>query len=300
MALTGKQYRINAGAHEATIVEVGAGLRSYTYDGVDVTAPFAEDAMPPRCDGAVLVPWPNRLRDGRYTFAGQQLQVAVTEVPKHNAIHGLARWVRWSALDVQADAVTMAIDLVPQSGWPFEVSVEVRYSLDADRGLTVTVTARNSGHSAAPFGAGFHPYLSLHGEPLDTAVLSVPAGRRLVVDEAQIPVGAEEVAGTDFDLRVGRPVGTLRLDDGFTDIEYVDGRGRASVRAGAGGAELWFDEAFGYLQVFTAEPLVGDVSALAIEPMTCAADGFNSGAGLIVLEPNQSWSASWGIAPIQA
>jgi len=298
MALTGEQYSISAGDHAAVVVEVGAGLRSYTYRGIDVTAPYSEDEMPPRCDGAVLVPWPNRLRDGRYTFAGQAQQVAITEVPKHNAIHGLARWVRWRVTDHQAASVTMAIDLVPQSGWPFEVSVEVRYALDAESGLTVTALARNTGVGPAPFGAGFHPYLSLHGQPIDTAVITVPAARRLVVDEAQIPIDVAAVDGTEFDLRTPAPLGARRLDDGYTDLSFEAGRGRASVRTAAGGAEIWFDEAFGYLQVFTADLLAHGVPAVAIEPMTGPADAFNSGAGLIVLEPGQVWTAAWGLAPL--
>jgi aldose 1-epimerase len=299
MALTGEQFHIRAGDHAATVVEVGGGLRSYSYGGIDVTAPYPENELPPRCDGGVLVPWPNRLRDGRYTFDGRAFQVAVTEVPKHNAIHGLARWARWSGVDVQASSVTMGIDLVPQSGWPFEVSVAVHYALDEDSGLTVTLSAHNAGSGPAPFGAGFHPYLSLHGHRVDDVVVTVPAARRLVVDDAQIPIDSVPVEGSDYDLRAGRTLGGLRVDDAFTELSTTAGRGLASVRSEAGGAQLWFDEAFGYLQVFTADDLAHGVPAVAIEPMTCPADAFNSGTGMIVLNPDQTWSASWGIVPIR-
>jgi aldose 1-epimerase len=299
MALTGTQYRITAGEHEATIVEVGAGLRSYSYRGADVTAPYAEDELPPRCDGGVLVPWPNRLRDGRYSFNGVTQQVPVTEVANHNAIHGLARWARWAGAEAGNSAVTMAIDLVPQTGWPFELTVQVRYALDADTGLTVTVTATNHGLTSAPFGAGFHPYFSLHGQPMDDVRLTVPAATRLLVDTVQVPVGVEPVEGTGYDLRTPRRLGRARLDDGFTDLERTAGIGRATVATDAGSAQLWFDESFGYLQVFTADLLAHGEPAVAIEPMTCPADAFNSGDGLIVLEPKQSWSASWGIVPIE-
>ena len=72
MALTGRQFTIAAGEHEATIVEVGAGLRRYTLRGVDVTCTYGEDVLPPKCCGVTLVPWPNRLRGGRYTFDGRR------------------------------------------------------------------------------------------------------------------------------------------------------------------------------------------------------------------------------------
>jgi aldose 1-epimerase len=297
MALTGKQYSIAAGEHAATVVEVGAGLRRYTHRGVDVTGTYADDEIPPRGCGAVLVPWPNRLRGGKYEFDGKQYQLGLTEPARGNAIHGLARWARWVPVEVSESAVTLGIDLVPQTGWLFQVHVEVSYQLDAATGLTVTLLARNDGTNRAPFGAGCHPYLSVRNQPLNEVTLTVPAAQRLVVDSAQLPVDAQDVAGTRYDLRDGRKLGELRLDDGFAGLVTTGGRGRAAVRTSAGGAELWFDASFGYLQVFTVDDLAHGVPAIAIEPMTCPADAFNTGTGLIVLEPGGSWTGSWGITP---
>jgi aldose 1-epimerase len=298
VALTGTQYELSVGEYAATVVEVGAGLRRFSYRGIDVTAPYGADVLPPKGNGGVLVPWPNRLRGGHYTFAGTDYQLALTEPAKRNAIHGLARWVRWTPLAISPDAVTLAIDLVPQTGWVFEVRVEVTYALHADTGLTVTILAKNTGRTAAPFGAGFHPYLSLHGHALDDVTLQVPARQHLLVDDAQVPVGARSVGASRHDLRRGRRLRELRLDDGFAGLITEDGRGHAEVRTKSGSAQVWFDDAFGYLQVFTVDDLAGGVPAVAIEPMTCPADAFNSGEGLIVLEPLQSWTASWGIRPL--
>jgi aldose 1-epimerase len=89
------------------------------------------------------------------------------------------------------------------------------------------------------------------------------------------------------------------MDTGFTGLVTADGRGEAVVRTRSGGARIWFDETFGYLQVFTPDVLAQGRPAVAVEPMTCAPDAFNTGAGLIVLEPGGSWSGSWGIAPVE-
>lgn len=299
MALTGTQFTITAGDHEATVVEVGGGLRRYAQRGTDVIAPYAEDELPPNSAGAVLVPWPNRLRGGRYLFGGTTYQVPVTELPAGNATHGLARWLRWTAVAVAPSAVTLGVDIPPQTGYPFEVHVEVAYSLHPDHGLGVTTVARNTGTAAAPFGAGFHPYFSVRGSALDEVALQVPASKRLVTDEAQVPVGVKDVANTPYDLRQPRRLRAQRFDDGFTDLSYVDGRGAADVQTRSGGARLWFDDTFRYLQVFTTERLGGATSAVAIEPMTCPANAFNSGTGLIVLEPRGSWTGSWGIQPVE-
>jgi aldose 1-epimerase len=297
MALSGEQYTIAAGGHRAVVTEVGATLRRYTHDDRDVVEPFEEDEVSPHSAGAVLVPWPNRIRGGHYAFGGIAQQLPLTEPANRNAIHGLARWVRWTPEHLGEASLTLATDLVPQTGWPFEVRVQVRYSLDAE-GLTVTTEARNHGVGLAPFGAGFHPYLALHGHPLDAVTLLLPAARRLVADEVQIPVGERDVAGTAYDLRDGRPLGERRFDDAFTALAFEGGRGAAEVRTPDGGARVWFDEQFGYLQAFTLATFAHRSQAVAIEPMTCPADAFNSGDGLISLEPGGTWTGSWGITPL--
>ncbi|MCU1658857.1 MAG: Aldose 1-epimerase [Pseudonocardiales bacterium] len=298
MALTGRQFTIAAGDHEATVVEVGAGLRRYAVGGDDVTVTYGDDDLPPKGCGAVLVPWPNRLRGGRYAFDGQTLQVSLTDPATGNANHGLGRWARWVAVAQEPSEVTLALDIVPQTGWPFEVRVEVTYAVHAEFGLGVTAVARNTGSRSAPFGAGFHPYLSTRGRALSEVRLRVPAQERLMVDDAQIPVGNKAVARTTYDLRRGRRLRELRLDDAFTELTMSDGRAAVDVRTPAGGGRVWFDEAFRYVQVFTPEIVAGGRPGIAVEPMTCPADAFNSGIGLLVLEPGATWTGSWGIQPL--
>lgn len=295
MALTGKQYTITAGSHEATIIEVGAGLRRYTADGAEVTFAYGEDELPPWACGSVLVPWPNRLRDGRYRFQGHDYQVPITEPATNSANHGLARWVRWRLVGREDASVTLACEIVPQPGWPFELDVFVTYSVDPDLGLSVTAGARNRGQGAVPFGMGFHPYLSPRGARIDDLVLTVPAAQHLLVDDQQIPVGAEPVDGTPYDFRTGRKLGEQRLDDGFAAVESP---GVVEVRGPNGGARLHYDESFKFLQVFTKDDVAGGRPGLAVEPMTCPANALNSGQGLVVLEPGESWSGLWGIRPV--
>ena len=298
MALTGRQFTIAAGDHEATVVEVGAGLRRYAHRGVDVTFTYGDGDLPPKGCGAVLVPWPNRLRGGRYSFDGKAYQLPLSEPPTGNAIHGLGRWVRWVPVRHETSAVTLALDIVPQAGWPFEVRVEVTYALDAVGGLAVTGVARNTGTGRAPFGAGFHPYLSTRGRGIGEVTVKVPARDRIVLDEAKVPVGMQSVAGTPYDLRRGRRLGALRLDDGFAGLSTAGGRGAVQVRTRSGGAQVWFDETFRFVQVFTPDLVAGGLPGVAVEPMTCPADAFNSGTGLIVLTPRDSWTGSWGIQPL--
>lgn len=296
MVMTGQQFEISNGSQDAVISEVGAQLRGYRADGRDVTAVHDADALPPKSSGAVLMPWPNRIRQGKYSFAGHDQQLALTEPALGNATHGLAAWTRWTLDEHTDDEVRLHCDVVPQRGWPFELRTEMGYRLDSDLGLVVTMAAHNIGHDAFPFGAGCHPYLSLGDVPIEQAVLTVPATTRLETDEAAIPVHALPVEGTDWDLRSGRRLGVLRLDTAYTDLS-ADPDGFVRVRVGAGDvvSTVWMDSAFAVAQVFTVPALGTGGAAIAVEPMTCPANAFNSGEHVIVLEPGRSWSGQWGI-----
>ncbi|MDQ1740918.1 MAG: aldose 1-epimerase [Pseudonocardiales bacterium] len=291
MTFDGRRYEIAAGPYRAALAEVGASLAGLWHDGSPVTVESSPEALPPKSTGAVLLPWPNRIAGGRYSFDGVDYQLPLTEPAKQNASHGLVRFVRWSATSQHRSSVTLAHDLVPQTGYPFELRLEVSYQLAAEEGLRVRATVTNTGRSAAPFGAGFHPYLDLAGHELDTAELLVPAGTVLDTDERQIPIGSHPVEGTPFDLRTSRPIGSRRLDHGFADLTGSAAVLRTEQRA----VEVSWDAAYRYLQVFTPPFITPGRNAVAIEPMSCPANAFNSGEGLIRLEPGQEWTGSWGI-----
>src|SRR4051812_12397563 len=95
-AKTGTQWSIEAAGNRAVLVEVGGTLRDYSAGGVQVLDGFDADELSPASAGQVLAPWPNRIRDGRYEFEGVPYQLALTEPNRHNAIHGLVNWTRWS------------------------------------------------------------------------------------------------------------------------------------------------------------------------------------------------------------
>lgn len=294
----GQQFVIAAGEHQATVVEVGAGLQRYTHRGVDVTATYGENDLPPKACGIVLAPWPNRIRDGKYRFDGVDYQLPLTEPAAGNAIHGFGRWARWARVDHQPASVTLRLDVVPQTGYPFPVRVEVTYALHPDLGLAVTLAAVNQGSARAPFGAGSHPYIATRGHALGDVEVRVPARDMLVTDEKSVPVGTRSVEGTEYDLRGGKRLKKLRMDTGFTGLDLLDGRGVAELRTPGGGARLWFEETFRFLQVFTLDALTRGQPGVAIEPMTCAPNAFNTGAGLIVLEPGGTWRGTWGLTPL--
>lgn len=293
---TGQQYEIVSGSHRAVVTEVGATLRSYQVGGRDVVHGFAEDEVVKGGRGQNLLPWPNRIRDGRYTFDGVAQQLALSEPARHNASHGLARHVPWVLVDQTSDSVTQRVRVFPQPGWPGTLEATVTYQVGAT-GLEVTLHATNSGATAFPFGYAAHPYLTVGEDTVDEVTLSVPAASYLEVDDRLLPTVVSAVDGTGLDYRTGSVLGAATIDTAFTDLgRDADGRWRVQISLGERQTELWGDAAMGWVQVFTGGPYRN--WSVAVEPMTCGPDAFNDGptqADLLRLEPGATFATSWGI-----
>ncbi len=301
VAPTGEQFEISAGGYRAVVTEGGATLRVLEHEGREIVSGFPEDAMPPVGRGQLLMPWPNRVRDGRYSFGGQELQLSLTEPKRSNASHGLVRWAAWTLEEHSSASVSLTYRLMAQSGYPWTLDLHVVYDLSAD-GLTVTQTATNLAASAAPFASGAHPYLRVGSGALDECELTVPASLRLLTDDQLIPVGEEKVDGTAYDFRVSRPIRDTVLDHAFGDLDRdPDGIATVVLRDPVSGESvaLWMDDRHRWIQVFSAELDPTPRHALAVEPMTSPPDAFRSGRDLLVLSPagtdGDEFSGSWGI-----
>ncbi|HET6215071.1 MAG TPA: aldose 1-epimerase family protein [Micromonosporaceae bacterium] len=296
---SGSQWQIEADGHRAVVVEVGGGLRVYEVAGQSIVDGYAAGEVCPGSAGQVLAPWPNRVRDGRYTFHGATYQLPLTEPARHNAIHGLVSWLRWSLVERSESTVTVECLPPPQPGYPWPLRLRTVWSVGPD-GLAARHEASNLGSSTAPFGLGVHPYLRLPGTVPDELLLRVPARNRLLLDARLLPIGAARVAGGDFDYTVLRPIGRTALDMGFGDVER-DEAARSTVRLSTVDAlatvDVWADEAFRWWQVYTGDALLGARMrrSVAVEPMTCPPDAFRSGRDVVALRPGDTWYGSWGI-----
>jgi aldose 1-epimerase len=295
---SGEQIELCAGDQRVVVVEAGAGLRAYTVAGRDVLDGYADHEMATAGRGQVLMPWPNRLQDGAYEFDGERYQLPLTEPETHNPIHGLVRWVAWSVVQRGEHRVRLAHTLHPQPGYSFSLQLRIDYSL-SETGLRVTSTATNVGGRACPYGSGAHPYLTLGTPTVDPIVLRGPGHSVLHFDERGLPLDVEPVDGSEYDVRTPRAIGDTKLDNAYTDLARDPaGLARVELRGpdGATSVSLWLDETYPYLQLFTGDPLPSvNRRSLAVEPMTCAPNGFRTGEGVLVLEPGESTTSTWGI-----
>ncbi len=302
---SGEQFEISGGGYAAVVTESGAALRLLTHEGRDLVDGFGTDEMSTGGRGQLLMPWPNRIRDGAYSFDGRHHQLALSEPKRHNASHGLARWAAWTLEEHTANSVSLQYRLMAQTGYPWLLDLHVLYDVSAE-GLTVTQTATNMSSAPAPYACGAHPYLTVGNGPVDTWELTLPAATRSLTDDRLLPTGREDVERTAYDFREPRAVGDVELNHTFTDLDR-DEEGSATVRlrdpATGRGVELWVDERVPWVLLYTADDVPETARrSMAVEPMTANTDAFHSGEDVVTLaragEAGDELSVSWGIREV--
>ncbi len=299
----GAQYELALRADgrwvRGVITQVGAALRQLSIGDVELTTGFDDRYPPPFSCGTVLVPWPNRVRDGRWVHHGRTLDLDITDHSHHSALHGLLRDTPYARVEHSASSITLRAPISHQRGYPFDLDTAVTYRLVAD-GLVTTHTVRNIGSDCAPVAIGAHPFLSIGDVPTETLTLTVNGRHHIDVDDRLIPSGVTAVDGTPWDLRSGRVIADLELDEAWSGLtRTADGGSIHTLRAPDGRTvSLWADHTFSYIHVFITRIFPRNdsvVTAVALEPMTAPADALNSGVGLHWLAPGDTLSASWAI-----
>jgi aldose 1-epimerase len=283
-------------AVHALISRTGAALDSVQVGAIELIGQWDHSLPRPYSSGLVLAPWPNRVRDGKWTLGQEEQQLDITEPARNNAIHGLVTDQDFEVTDQSDTSVTLSTAVDGEPGYPYSLGVVVHYSI-SEHGIDCEISITNTGNSAAPVAIGAHPYLTLGDTPVRSLLVSAPVNSHLVVDDHMIPTGEEPVEGTDFDIRTPTPLRDLELDTGFrlrgpgpfeTHLDAVDGRR----------VTLWQSAECGWLQLFVTDEFPGPegpTCAFAVEPMTAPADALNSGTDLTWLEPQNAFSAQWGI-----
>ena len=294
MPVPAPAVELTAGDYAATVVPTGAGLASLTWRGRHVVVPHEPEELPLGYLGKTLVPWPNRIADGTYTYDGERHEVPVNEHATNAALHGLACWSVWEVLERSTEHVVLGLELAPRYGYPFHLHSQVTYRLSAEGGLDVRITSRNIGTRTAPYGSSTHPYLTCDLRPVDECALHVPASTVLTVDERLRPVATSPAGDVGLDLPGTAPLGTTQVDHAFTGLPD-------------GGWTVWLaDESLRvrlhadapWVQVYSGERV--ERRGVAVEPMTCPPDAFNSGTDLVELAPGESHTLALRIDAVEA
>lgn len=104
-----------------------------------------------------LIPYCNRIRDGRFHFQGRDVVLPLNRSPAPHAIHGVAWDLPWTVLACDHRSAQLQLDY-PGGDWPYRFRATQFFQLFEDR-LTVTMEVQNCNSEVMPIGLGHHPYV---------------------------------------------------------------------------------------------------------------------------------------------
>ena len=261
-----------------------------------------EDGRPTRSGIPILFPFPNRIRDGKYTWNGKSYQLPLTGDGGKTAIHGFACRVPWRVIDEGADKNSAWItgefqiskdDPASLAVWPADGRLRVTYRLLANR-LCIEATVDNPSAESLPFGIGYHPYFALVPFGGEEALVRAPA-TELWVLEQNLPTGERSANLGHRDLRAARSIAGLSIDDVLSDkstlVDSATGyKLLGSIRRASTRMQLLVSASGEFREVVVFTP--PHRQAFCIEPYTCTTDAINLhargiDAGLHVLPPGE-------------
>lgn len=249
---------------------------------------------------AILAPWSNRIRNGKYKFSQVSYDLGIDRDGNPEALHGIAVDQIFERDAEISDVLSFTTIIEPTKGYPFKVALRVTFSLvkgaENDIRLSLEVAATNLSQDTAPIGLGWHPYLKLpESNNIDGWVLRLPARSHVLVDEKIIPLPGDaawagDVAPVTFDTLEGKV-----LDRAYTDlIPGDDGVTRSFLmdpRTGHSIAIVQAPMEVSVVHVFTGDTLNRDPrKSVAVEPCTHITDAFNRPelANSIGVKPGQT------------
>lgn len=285
MALQSDLLRLRDGDLELELCPaIGGCITGLRHRGRDLLRPagrrFFEERDPREAASFPLVPFSNRIADGRFAFQGAVYQLDRNFPPEPHAIHGHGWQHAWTVREAGARGALLEF-AHRVAGTPFDYQATQSFALAAD-GLSVTLEIANAGGAPMPAGLGLHPYF-LRSEAVTLCARLEHVwradARKLPQERAPLP--------PEWDFGAAPRVATLALDNCFGGWD-----GTAAIRWPERDLRL----------VMTADPLFGHLviyippgqDFFCVEPVSHANDGFNlaargvAGTGVQVLAPGAS------------
>ena len=260
---------------------LGGSLLACSFDGVPVLHPVAQaeaDGRPTaRYCHFPLIPFSNRVENGRFSFNGSSLHLARNVAGSPHAIHGHGWQAAWQVTERRDASCTLTYEREATPDWPWRYRGRQTIAVAGDA-LRLTLAIENLGPAAMPCGLGFHPFLPRSG------------GARLELDAATVwngVAGAFPTARVDVPAALDFRSGTAVSEREGTDHCYEGWKRRATVRYGQDSRTLVLEgsEATAYAIVYI--PVGADY--FCIEPVTHAVNAMNhadaAAGGLWSLEP---------------
>ncbi|WP_299394171.1 aldose 1-epimerase [Pelagibius sp.] len=298
---SGERVTLRAGRAELELSLEGGCITAFRWhrEGNPIDwmrpAPSTASFAPTEAACFPLVPYSNRIREGRFSFEGESYQLAPNFPPERHAIHGHGWQNRWRAANQAADAVTLVFDYPEDSDgdgsdWPASYRAEQRFEL-SEQDLMVEIAVSNTGTRVMPAGLGLHPYFPRTPECRLTAAIG-----RMWESDAEVMPADLVVPPPDRDPSRGIQPAKAGLDNCFTDFG-----GQAVMEWPEWGAKLTMtsEAVLGFLVVYTPP---GE-RFFCVEPVSAITDAVNlaqqgrSDSGFRSLAPGARFAARTVFTP---
>lgn len=293
MSTSRQTVTIAAGGYTARVALRGGQLLSLTSldplsgNTQNLIVPAEQAGQEGAFAGAVLAPWPNRIVKASYVYGENRYQLPVTDEATGSALNGLIHHVDFSIQHQRESEIHLAGVLEPAEGYPFRLEIVLIYRVSGQLGLTAALSTRYTPENndddtpaAAPFGGGFHPYLTAADAPLKSCRLRLPAGKVAKTKTNGKVIGSQAVAG-DLDLSDGPLLAGLQIDRAYTGLPAEGWT--AELLHGPSGFMVRMIADTPWAQVYTGESI--NRAGVAVAPVTCPPNAFNTGKDLIDLSP---------------
>lgn len=280
----------------SVVPQFGACLLDLQFNGLSVLDGYATPAElidNKWSKNIILLPYPNRLRDGRYTHAGKTYQFKLTSPDTQNSIHGFGKDAPMTIETAWTDENEAGLTCLwaydgHQTAYPFPFEARISMILRGGA-FTVNMSVYNNGTATIPVGLGWHPYFKM-SETSNDSFLQMPDCQLISIDDRMLPTGEK----THFDaFKTLTKINDSTLDNGF----YITNQTQDAetiLASEQGQLTFWQetgDRKWNFLQVFTPPHR----KSVAIEPMTCNIDAFNNGDGLVMLKPSETLGGAFGV-----
>lgn len=289
--LSGSSFSLTSGPYQATILSCGAALSSLSLNDHPLILPYPAHELAPGFAGMVLLPWPNRIREGRYSWRGTSYQLPINDIDTRTALHGSTYNRDWSILSVSPSSVSLECWVPGMEGYPWPLHSRVSYHLNEKSGLTATITTRNLCAVDIPYGVGSHPYLA-PGGVVDDWTLQMSPTHAQRMDTSLLPRDLVPVSEIGLNFAFPRSLRGMSIDTGFTSFPSTPWA--VHVENSLIGLRATLSSSAPWVQIYTGDA-VGR-RGIAVEPMSCPANAFNDAHDSIVLPGGQSHRFSWSIS----
>lgn len=248
--------------------DLGGAVAFLRRNGRDVLRAAPDDADDPLQMGCFpLVPFANRIAQGRFAFEGRQVRLPVDDRFAPHALHGSGWTALWSVEDRSDDAISLSFEHAP-GDWPWAFAARQRFVLTPEA-MRIELSVRNASNSHMPAGLGLHPYFPIGPK----ARLRLRSEAVWLSDENLIPT-VERFPRFLFDWSDNSRI----ADAPFIDHCYAGWDGSAALSGSSGTVEL---TAQGADHVHVFAPPGEDF--ICIEPVTHRPDVVNGPDGMAAL-----------------